>query len=414
MTGEQLQILLVKEGITPCSVEHHGQRRIKLIFKNTAQLTEAVKRIPGRKWSKTMQAWHIPKDKRLLERLIRSLSFNSSPLERGGEQHLEVAIFPKQITENKTGVPLILNAVNIEDELKTYIQQFVDKLLLKAYSYNTVKNYRSHFHSFLHVLAKGIERSIKPGIQPDFQTVFAKTLNDATQGQLEKYLRWRQNQKNYSESDQNTHINALKFYYEQVLNRPRMLFNLPRPKKPKKLPVVWAEEDVVKLINAIKYPKHRLMLVMAYAHGMRVSEVASLKLADMDSKRMQIHLKGAKGKKDRIVNLSPAALEAIKNYYKKFKPKIYLFENEETGEPISLRTIQKVFEYAKQRAGLHKKAGIHSLRHSYATHLHEHGVDIKFLKELLGHSSLKTTETYTHVSKRDISKIVSPLDTLKL
>ena len=118
--------------------------------------------------------------------------------------------------------------------------------------------------------------------------------------------------------------------------------------------------------------------------------------------------------KDRVVNLSETALEVVRACFKEYKPAVYVFENANTKEPVNIRTIQYIFNAAKIKAGLIKKAGIHSLRHSYATHLHEQGVDIKFIKELLGHNSLRTTEKYTHVSKKDISKIKSPLDKLKL
>lgn len=275
------------------------------------------------------------------------------------------------------------------------VTKLKDKALLKGYSKNTVRNYISHFTIFLAVF------------------INKKVIDDITKDEIELYLRWRQQQHTYSESYQNSHINAIKFYYEHVLNRNRMLFDLPRPQKAHQLPAVWAETDVIKMLNTIENLKHQTMFIIAYAHGMRVSEVATLKLADVDSQRMQIHIKAAKGKKDRVVNLSETALEFLRECYKKYKPKIYVFENDITHEAISIRTIQQIFSDAKNKAGLLKKAGIHSLRHSYATHLHEQGIDIKYLKDLLGHTNIKTTERYTHVSKKDISKITSPLDKLK-
>lgn len=156
------------------------------------------------------------------------------------------------------------------------------------------------------------------------------------------------------------------------------------------------------------------MLFTAYSAGLRVSEIVKLKLKDIDSERMQIFIENAKGKKDRYVNLSPILLDILRAYFKQYspKPKVYLFESEQTGDAYPIRTVQQIFSNAKRDAGIVKEVGIHSLRHSFATHLLDKGTDIRYIKDLLGHFDIRTTERYLHVSKKQLVNIASPLDDL--
>ena len=206
----------------------------------------------------------------------------------------------------------------------------------------------------------------------------------------------------------------MKFYYEQVLGREKFFWEIPRPKKPLLLPKLLNEDELRKLFNALSNKKHKAMLFTAYSAGLRVSEVVNLKIADIDSQRMQIFIARAKGKKDRYVNLSPILLDILRKYLLDYKPrpKIYLFESEQTLGGYPTRTAQQIFANAKKKAGIKKEVGIHSLRHSFATHLLDKGTDIKYIKDLLGHFNIKTTERYLHVSKQQLINIVSPLDDL--
>ena len=201
---------------------------------------------------------------------------------------------------------------------------------------------------------------------------------------------------------------------EQVLKRERFFWDIPRPKKPLLLPKLLNEKELSKLFNALENKKHKAMLFTAYSAGLRVSEIVNLKIADIDSGRMQIMVANAKGKKDRYVNLSPVLLDILRKYIVEYKPspKIYLFESEQTLTAYPTRTIQQIFSNAKQKAGIRKEVGIHSLRHSFATHLLDKGTDIKYIKDLLGHFNIKTTERYLHVSKKQLVNIVSPFDDL--
>ena len=191
------------------------------------------------------------------------------------------------------------------------------------------------------------------------------------------------------------------------------MYSLPRAKKSEHLPTVFSESEILAIIKASENLKHKTILCLAYAGGLRVSEIVNLKLKDIDSKRMVITIRQSKGRKDRQVMLSEKLLELFRTYFTlaKPKPKQWLFEGYK-NEQYSTRSVQKVFEEAKEKANIKKKGAIHAVRHSFATHLLEGGTDLLSIKELLGHNSLRTTMTYTHVSKKHLSKIQSPLDKL--
>jgi site-specific recombinase XerD len=204
-------------------------------------------------------------------------------------------------------------------------------------------------------------------------------------------------------------LNAVKFYFEQVLHRENFFFEIPRPKKPSKLPQVISVRDIKKLFKVTTNLKHNTMLKLCYGLGLRVSEIVNLKIADIDSGNMQVFIERAKGKKDRYVNLPESILEQLRDYFRQYRPKKYLFEGQ-TGGQYSIRSCQKVFTEAMRKAGINKAVGIHGLRHSFATHLLENGTDISFIQQLLGHKDIKTTLRYTHVSREAIKNIKSPLD----
>ena len=211
-------------------------------------------------------------------------------------------------------------------------------------------------------------------------------------------------------------INAMKFYYEQVLGREKFFWDIPRPNRPSDLPKTFNQDEIAAIINGIKNMKHKVMLMIAYSAGLRVSEVVSLKTFDIDSKRMSIFIRQAKGKKDRIVSLSPVLLVMLREYALQYKPakKGFLFEGSVKGTAYAMRSLQEVIQAAKARAGIIKPGSIHALRHSFATHLVDRGMDVTIIQKLLGHSDIKTTLRYLHTSNKDLLKIISPLDDLKL
>jgi site-specific recombinase XerD len=271
-------------------------------------------------------------------------------------------------------------------------KSFQQELILRGYSKNTIRTYSSEFHLLLQLLK-------------------ARPINSLTEKEIKSYLLWLVTVKKYGEAQVNTSVNAIKFYFEKVLNLEKMFFELPRPKKPLILPKVISEEDVKRIIDCTVNIKHKAILMLGYGCGMRVSEIVQLKIKNIDSSRMAILIERAKGKKDRMVTLPATLLTVLREYYKQFRPEKYLFEGQK-GEMYSIRSVQSVFKSAKLKAKVNKQGGIHALRHSYATHLLEAGTDIRIIQELLGHNELKTTMRYTHVSNNLIGKVVSPLDRL--
>ncbi len=270
-----------------------------------------------------------------------------------------------------------------------------DHLILKAYSKSTIKTYINEMQQLLYRLGKIPADDLQPE-------------------HLKRYFVYCFEKLHLSENTLHSRMNAVKFYYEQVLHRERFFWDIPRPKKPLQLPKLLNEDELRRLFNALTNKKHKAMLFTAYSAGLRVSEIVQLKISHIDSERMQIFIENAKGKKDRFVNLSPMLLDILRAYIKEYSPRpiTYLFESEQTGAAYPTRTVQQIFSNAKSKAGILKDVGIHSLRHSFATHLLDKGTDIRYIKELLGHFDIKTTERYLHVSKRQLVNILSPLDEL--
>jgi len=216
-------------------------------------------------------------------------------------------------------------------------------------------------------------------------------------------------QKKISRSTQNQSINAIKFYLEQVLGRDRQYFKLERPKKTKTIPEVLSEEEVAIILKATDNLKHKAILTTIYAAGLRVGELLNLKISDIDSHHMRIWVREGKGCKDRLTTLSPHLLKLLRVYYKRYRPQEYLFEGPQ-GSPYSPTSVRKILARACSRAGIRKKVRPHTLRHSFATHLLEQGTNLRYIQQLLGHTSVKTTEIYTHVSSKNLQTIHSPLD----
>lgn len=272
------------------------------------------------------------------------------------------------------------------------LEAYTHQLRLRNYSPNTIKTYTSWFVVFLTHF-------------PDHKP------SRISHHEIKEFLLRYRNSNHWSATVQNQLINSIKFFYEKVLRLEHAVYDLPRAKKPQQLPTVFSESEILSIIKSTENLKHKTILCLAYAAGLRISEIINLKIDDIDSKRMVITLRQAKGRKDRQVMLSEKLLIMMRAYYKKYRPKTWMFEGQ-GGEQYGSRSISKVMEHCKQKAGIRKKGSIHALRHSFATHLLEGGTDLLSIKELLGHNSLRTTMLYTHVSKKHLSKIQSPLDKL--
>lgn len=265
-----------------------------------------------------------------------------------------------------------------------------DYMERKAYSKDTIRSYLSHLKCFFDYSKGSLE---------------VETVNI--------YMLHLIRERKSSYSHCNQVINAIKLYAKIASNVDyKKYIYYPRPKTEKKLPKVLSKEEIKGLFDVVTNNKHKCELMLAYSCGLRVSEVSNIKITDIDSSRMVVTINQGKGRKDRITTLSPKMLEELRNYYKEYHPRHWLFENPEQTGPISKRTLQVIFNNAKAKANIRKTATFHSLRHSYATHLLEAGVDLRYIQELLGHANSKTTERYTHVSTRSLLNITNPLDSL--
>jgi len=298
----------------------------------------------------------------------------------------EIGMAPR--TESGKAVIGKIHPVNL-----AALKRMHELLLLKAYSPGTIRIYCTEFAQLLYLLKD-------------------KHVDTLTPERLRSYLLYCVRELKLSENAIHSRMNAIKFYFEQVLRRNKFFFEeIPRPQKKSSLPKVFSKQDIARIFAQVDNPKHLLMLKLCYGMGLRVSEIVNLKISDIDSKRMLVHLEAAKGKKDRYVTLPSSILDELRHYYIVYRPKTYLFEGQYGGQ-YSIRSAQAVFKNAMQKAKINKSIGIHGLRHSYATHLLECGTDMFYIQKLLGHKDIKTTEIYARVSNRQLSNIKSPLDDL--
>jgi len=269
-------------------------------------------------------------------------------------------------------------------------QAYLELLLRKRYSNSTISTYSNYFEQFaLYFRNK------------DLKKVTSEEIND--------YILELIQNNNISISQQNQRINAIKFYYEQVLGRKKEYYQISRPRKESKLPTVLTLSEVEKILDVTTNRKHRCILMTIYSGGLRRSELINLKVEDIDSQRMLIKLCGAKGKKDRFTLLSERLVKELRVYYIEYRPNIWLFEGQNGGQ-YSATSIAKIFRASVRRAQIRKYVTPHSLRHSFATHLLEQGINLRYIQELLGHASTKSTEIYTRVASNALMKIQNPLD----
>jgi len=390
------------EKIICTPVHHRGKACIGLYFAYNPQLQAILKQADFVHWSQSKKCWYIADEKDSIIPLKKLLAGSAELSFSQSENRAHTVIVEKRSGREMPPAQISSKANNslkpaISAENQEAFKLYHQQLILKGYSPSTIRTYENEFRQFLQNIKK----------------VSASTF---TVNRLKNYLQYCYETLNLAENTLHSRINALKFYYEKVLHRENFFWEIPRPKKPLQMPKLLNEDELRKLFNALINRKHKAMLFTAYSAGLRVSEVVNLKIADIDSQRMQIFIERAKGKKDRYVNLSPVLLDILRKYLLDYKPrpKLYLFESEQTLSAYPTRTAQQIFANAKSKAGIRKEVGIHSLRHSFATHLLDKGTDIKYIKDLLGHFNIKTTERYLHVSKKQLINIVSPLDDLWL
>jgi len=250
------------------------------------------------------------------------------------------------------------------------------------------------------------------GYMKKFVRYFGRSPAKMGEEEIREYLYHLVTERDLGDSSINSAYSALKFFYKTTLCRDWNVAKIPRRKTEKKLPVVLDGSEIKQLFAVTANLKHRALLMTTYSAGLRVSETAHLKVYDVDSKRMQLRVTQGKGKKDRYALLSSVTLNLLRDYWRQYRPFSWLFPGCSPDRPISTRSIQKIFEKAKQKAGIKKPATVHTLRHSFATHLLEAGTDIYRVQKLMGHTSPKTTAIYIHLRRQDLLKVVSPLDSL--
>lgn len=341
------------------SGSHRHQKVLFIHFEKNQELIQEVKKIKGARWSQQKSVWYIADTDE--NRAIFSIPLQSTLLPS-----------PEGMTE---------------------LVRFTSWLKSARYSINTIKTYTDALKSF-------------------FTFYNTKPIAALTNEDVILYNNVYILKNNFSASYQNQIVNAIKLYFSLLKETKIKVEKIHRPKRAKVLPNVLGKEEVKAILEAHSNIKHRMMLSMIYSCGLRCGELLALKPVHIDSKRNIVLLQNAKGKKDRIAPLSPKILEMLREYYKLHRPKTYLFEGQTAGNPYDSRSLQLVLKQALKKAQITKPVTLHWLRHSYATHLLESGTDLRYIQELLGHSSSKTTEIYTHVSTKSIQQIKSPFDDL--
>ncbi len=367
------------------------ERYAMIKFTDDFRLIDVLRRIAQSRYSKTSQAYLIP----AIPKNLESLKLLLSDLNVKINLHVDTSYFNKAKAVNKKAHQLTQAKQTLFDMVpehaKPYVEDMVNMILAMNYSHSTLKSYTNAFINFLRA--------------HDY-----KNPEELSRKDVIKYLS-KLSEYGLKSSSGHMLVNALKFYFKHVREwDDTKTWTIPRPKKEKTLPKVLSVNECKRIFDVVKQPKHKLILLLAYGAGLRVSEICNLKWQDLDFDHHKIIVKSGKGKKDRKVMLPYSIVDYIEIYKDLYKTKPYVFEGQIKGEPYSPESCRSVMRNAVKKANINKKVSMHSLRHSFATHLLESGTDIRFIQEFLGHNSLKTTTIYTHVSQKNMKEIESPLD----
>ena len=357
-----------------------GQKRLRLIFGLNKNISYQIKKIPFHIWDAQNKWWTVPYSEKILQQLkdvVAEEKYTFTYHEEASKTERKPRISPFDIP-NYRYCP----------------QEFKEKLKELRYSDKTLKTYSDLFEEYINYHH-----------QLDFTTI--------GEAEITAYLRHLVSERKVSISYQNQAINAIKFYYERVLGGQRKLYMIDRPRRERSLPTVLSEEEVLEIFKKIDNLKHKTMMLVTYSAGLRISELVNLKVKDIDAQRMQIKITQGKGKKDRYTLLSTKALDYLRRYAKEYKPKDWLFEGVDGGQYAN-RSAQQVLKTAVKKTSIIKTVSMHTLRHSFATHLLEQGTDLRYIQSLLGHESSRTTEIYTHITTKGFDQIKSPLDKLDI
>ncbi len=363
------------------SFTHNSQHCIAIKFSYNFEIKEYIKKFNGVRWSKTHRTFYIYSSKLRLEELKTHLiKGNLRIITKKNNNYIS------RITKD---VKIELKSLNKE---KTIVyRHYLEFLKGKRFSKSTIASYSNFILEFLRFTNQ-------------------KPVNQLNENDVREYIEWAVSSLNYSVSTHRQMVSGFKhfayFYPACAINIEKIYM----PKKDRKLPVVLSIEEILLLIQVTKNLKHRVIITMLYSSGLRISELINLKLSDFDFKRKQLHIQNSKGRKDRYATIAESTYPLIKNYYKTYKPNTYFIENPKGGK-YSPESIRAFLKKSLKLSGITKKVTPHTLRHSYATHMLEQGIGIRHIQELLGHSRPETTMIYTHVTRKDLELIKSPLDT---
>lgn len=369
--------------IAPIRVQNDPSGHVLVYLPPKAKYVQKVKAITGCRWIPTQKCWSIPNKNALA--ILRKLF-----------PHDRFQVDVTQPTNRPTVSPVLEkqhHKPSQSDPFQDVLRATQKHLRIKRYQPDTRKGYLRHIKRFLIFMDKHPEQ-----IKPE---------------EIHDYFLHLIEHEHLSFSNHNQIVSAIRFLYWQVLNQPLPQTAIPRPRKEHKLPTVLGQEAVTRLLNAVNNVKHLSLLMLVYSGGLRVLEAVSLHPEDIDEERGLIWVKQGKGRKDRYTILSDIAVEALRAYKRNYKLTRWLFPGAKPGSHLTTRSAQKIVANARKKAGIPQNATPHTLRHSFATHLFESGVDLRYIQKLLGHSSTKTTEIYTHVSKKNLQNIQSPLNALR-
>lgn len=391
--------------MTTVHIDEKDPTLLAVAFPQNPIGNDLARQIPGRRWSYSRRCWLVPNTRESVVKIGQLFGKEYCRFDEGVVRLYKPGATPTELDRatNPAWPPpgrhrpvqrLFRYAPPLRElDRHPVIVAVTDALKVQNYSYKTYKNYRQCLIALIRYLGD-------------------KPLDTLTKAEYQKYLLFLMGKKLLSSATINVHINAWKFYQEKVLQRDKTYYDVDYPRQPAKLPTVYSVAEVKAIFAATTSLRYRTLFRLVYATGIRLSEVTHLQLTDIDRVRRLINVRAGKGRKDRIVMFSEKLEATLSEYTTKYKPRRFLFEEPESGEPLTTRTIQRVYSETTRFAGIQKRGGIHTLRHSFATHLLESGVDIRYIQQLLGHESILTTMRYTHVTADKIKAIKSPLDDL--
>lgn len=359
---------------------HRGEEVVLIQFPYDNKLGDEARKIKNIRWSKSLKVWYAPYSIAVLNE-IKTI-FDSISIIDASVLKAKLRAVHANPKNNVLSKDAILK-----------IEKFKYWMRSKRYSESTIGTYTDALRTFLKYFHK-------------------KPINEITNEDVIEFNNKYILANNYSPSFQNQLVNGIKLFFKTVENRAIDIGSVHRPKKQKLLPNVLSKEEVKAILNAHNNVKHKAMLSLIYSCGLRCGELLRLKPEHIDSNRNILIIKQAKGRKDRIAPLSTKIVDMLRDYFTACKPSIYLFEGQTKGQPYDARSLQLVLKQSLKKANINKPVSLHWLRHSYATHLLENGTDLRYIQEILGHSSSRTTEIYTHVSTKSLQNIVSPFDYL--